>query len=263
MSPVLYSVDHRGVATLTLNRPEKHNAFDDDMIGLIDAALRKADSDDAVRVLVLAAAGRSFSAGADLAWMRRVAAYTYEENVADAKGLASMLHTLNFLSKPTLARVQGNAFGGAVGLISCCDMAVAAEEAQFCLSEVKLGLIPATISPYVISAMGERFARRYFLSAERFSATTAQQCGLVSEVVVSEDLDTWLERWVEAFLANGPVAVKEAKRLLQDVAQRPIDETLIEDTCERIARIRVSPEGQEGLGAFLEKRRPSYDGSSQ
>jgi methylglutaconyl-CoA hydratase len=263
MSPVLYSVDPRGVATLTLNRPEKHNAFDDEMIRLIEAALRRADSDDAVRVLVLAAEGRSFSAGADLAWMRRVAAYTYEENVADAKGLASMLKTLNFLSKPTIARIQGNAFGGAVGLISCCDMAVAVEQAQFCLSEVKLGLIPATIGPYVVAAMGERFARRYFLSAERFTAVVAQQCGLVSELVAQECLDSFVEQWIEALLANGPEAVKEAKRLLQDVAQRPIDEALIEDTCERIARIRVSPEGQEGLGAFLEKRRPSYDGSSQ
>lgn len=262
MSDIDYRIDARGVATLLLNNPEKHNAFDHKMIANIHAALEAANTDASVRVLVLAAAGKSFSAGADLGWMRSVATYTYAENMADAKGLADMLYQLNTLSKPTIARIQGSAFGGALGLVSCCDMAVAAHTVRFCLSEVKLGLIPAAISPYVIAAIGARAARRYFVTAERFSAARAHQLGLVSELADHNELDVVVEQWISELLTNGPIAMSEAKRLVQDVANSPIDDTLIHDTCERIAKLRVSPEGQEGLTAFLEKRSASYHRSA-
>ncbi len=187
-----------------------------------------------------------------------MASYTYEENLRDSRALATMLKTLNFMSKPTIARVQGAAFGGAVGLVSCCDMAIASERANFSLSEVKIGLMPATISPYVVAAIGQRFARRYFTTAERFNAETAAQLGLVSEVVVEEALDPCIDILVKALLANSPAAVKEAKQLVFDVAEREITDELIEETSKRIAAIRVSEEGQEGLTAFLEKRQPNW-----
>lgn len=248
------SVDHRGVATISMNRPEKHNAFDDAVIAELRSAFDAVAANDAVRVVVLAAAGKSFSAGADLGWMKRMAGYDYADNLADARLLADMLKALYDLPQPTIARVQGAAFGGAVGLVSCCDMAVASERATFALSEVKIGLVPATISPYVIRAIGERGARRYFTTGERFTAEKALQLGLVSEVVDEEGLDGALEHIVHALLQNGPLAVREAKRLVHDVAGHPITPTLVEGTCELIARIRTSREGQEGLGAFLEKR---------
>ena len=257
---VITGIDTRGVARVTLNRPEKHNAFDDAVIAELRAAFDGLAARDDVRVVVLASEGGNFSAGADLGWMQRMAAYDYEHNLKDARLLAGMLQALHELPQPTIARVQGAAFGGAVGLVSCCDMAVAAEGASFCLSEVRIGLIPATISPYVIKAMGERAARRYFTTAERFCASAALRLGLVSEVVAEDELDGAVAELVDALLQNGPQAVRAAKKLVVEVAGRALSAELIEDTCGRIARTRVAPEGQEGLGAFLQKRQPNWSG---
>ncbi len=228
------------------------------MIAELRSAFDELANLEQVRIVVLGSQGRNFSAGADLGWMQRMATYDYEHNLADARLLAEMLASLYRLPQPTIARVQGAAFGGAVGLVSCCDMAVASERASFCLSEVKIGLIPATISPYVIRAMGERAARRYFTTAERFSASEALRLGLVSEMTAEDQLDDAVEQLVEALLQNGPLAVRAAKQLVADVAGREISPELVEDTCEGIARIRVSEEGQEGLGAFLNKRQPAW-----
>ncbi len=257
-STVTSSIDSRGVATIAMNRPEKHNAFDDAVIAELRSAFDAIAANDAVRVVVLAAEGKSFSAGGDLGWMKRMAEYDYEDNLADARLLADMLKALYDLPQPTIARVQGAAYGGAVGLVSCCDMAVASERATFALSEVKIGLVPATISPYVIRAIGERAARRYFCTGERFTADKALQLGLVSEVVDSEGLDAALEHLVHALLQNGPQAVRQAKQLVSEVAGQAITPSLVEGTCELIARIRTSDEGQEGLGAFLEKRAAAW-----
>ena len=253
--------DPRGVATLELNRPERHNAFDDAVIAELDAALAGISADDSVRLLVLASTGKSFSAGADLAWMQRMAGYGEAENLADARALAEMLRKLNSLPQPTIARVQGAAYGGAVGLVSCCDLAVGSTLARFCLSEVKIGLIPATISPYVIAAMGQRAARRYFMTAESIDAETALSLGLLSEVVGVDDLDGAVESLVETLLGNGPQAVREAKRLALDYGGRPIDDQVIADSCQRIADIRASDEGQAGLAAFLDKSDPPWRSS--
>ena len=247
-------IDPRGVATVTLDNKEKHNAFDDEMISELTHTFEQVANNDNVRAMVLAANGKSFSAGADLNWMKRISHYAYKENLADASALALMLKTLNTLPKPTIARVQGAAFGGAVGLVSCCDIAVASSQASFCLSEVKIGLIPATISPYVIAAIGSRAARRYFNTAEKFDALTAKNLGLVSEVVDAEQLDSSINTLLEALLRNSPAALKASKQLVFDVAGREINTGLIQETSKRIAAIRVSPEGQEGLSAFLDKR---------
>lgn len=252
------TTDSRGVRTICMGRPDIHNAFDDAVIAEFSKAFLQAEQDSAVRIVVLAAEGKSFSAGANLGWMKRMASYSYDENLRDSNALAEMLRRLNFLSKPTIARVQGAAFGGAVGLVACCDMAVASPRASFCLSEVKIGLIPATISPYVIAAIGQRAARRYFLTAERFKANTALQLGLVSEIHEEDELDAGVDQLVDALLANSPNAVAQAKRLVADVAEREISSELIADTSARIAEIRVSAEGQEGLGAFLEKRKANW-----
>ena len=251
---LLVDIDQRGVATVTLNNPGKHNAFDDAMIAELSSTFRVLAADEQVRIMVLAASGKSFSAGADLNWMRRMASYSYEDNLTDANALADMLKTLNTFGKPTIARVQGAAFGGAVGLVACCDMAVATPAASFSLSEVKIGLIPATISPYVIAAIGQRAARRYFLTAERFDADKACQLGLVQEVTAANKLDEQVNEWIEAMLINSPNAMQAAKQLIFDVSHQPVDDGLIEDTSRRIANARVSPQGQEGLTAFLEKR---------
>jgi len=248
-----------GRATLTLNRPDVHNAFDDALIARLTSELQSLDSNPDVRAVVLAASGKSFSAGADLKWMQRMADYTEAENLADAQAMAKMMKTLNGLSKPTIARVQGAAFGGGVGLIACCDMAIASEAARFTISEVKLGLIPAVISPYVVAAIGERQARRYVLSAERFDALEAERIGLVHAVVAAEDLDAAVNDLVQAIGSNGPQAVAEAQKMTAYVARRPADDALIAKTASRIARIRVSEEGREGLSAFLEKRKPGWD----
>ena len=255
---VVTDTDPRGVARVTLNRPDKHNAFDDAIIAELRSAFDDLAERDEVRVVVLASEGKSFSAGADLGWMKRMAGYDYGHNLQDAEALAGMLGALAGLPQPTIARVQGAAFGGAVGLVSCCDMAVAGERASFSLSEVKIGLIPATISPYVIRAMGERACRRYFCTGERFDAGEAHRLGLVSEVAPQDQLDERLEELVSALLANGPLAVRAAKDLVNQFAGQPITAELVADTCASIAHIRVSDEGQEGLGAFLQKRRPNW-----
>lgn len=259
-STVKLTIDPRGIATVTLNRPEKHNAFDDAVIAELREVFDSMATRDDVRLVVLASEGKNFSAGADLGWMKRMAEYDYDHNHRDAQALAGMLQALYSLPQPTIARVQGAAFGGAVGLVSCCDMAVASESASFCLSEVKIGLIPATISPYVIRAMGERAARRYFTTAERFGANEAQRIGLVSEVVAAEELDEGLEKLLSTLLQNGPAAVRASKALVVDFAGREISPEIIEDSCGRIAHIRVSEEGQEGLSAFLNKRKPGWLG---
>lgn len=252
--------DDRGVARVTLCRPEKHNAFDDLIIAELRAAFDDLARNDAVRAVVLASEGKNFSAGADLGWMKHMAEYDYQHNLEDARLLAGMLKALNDLPQPTIALVQGAAFGGAVGLVSCCDMAVASTRASFCLSEVKIGLVPATISPYVIKAIGERAAKRYFTTAERFDSAQAQRLGLVSEVAPGEELEQVLESLLSALLANGPLAVRESKRLVTDFAGKDITAEVVEQSCERIACIRVSDEGQEGLGAFLQKRKPAWLG---
>ena len=247
-----------GVATVTLNLPEIHNAFDDKVIAKLYQIMTTLNADESVRVVILAAKGKSFSAGGNLDWMKRAASYSHGENQSDAQGLAELLRALNTLSKPTIARVQGAAFGGAVGLVSCCDMAVGTPAARFSLSEVKVGIVPATISPYVIAAIGQRAARRYFLTAERFSAQTALELGLLSAVVEPEQLDDEIAKLVEALLSNGPAALTAAKKLIADVANQPISAELIEQTSKLIADLRISPEGQEGLSAFLEKRKPNW-----
>ncbi|WP_320836569.1 enoyl-CoA hydratase/isomerase family protein [Zhongshania sp.] len=253
-----YHVDEHGVATITLNRPDIHNAFDDTVIAALTDAFTQAANDSAVRIVILASNGKSFCAGGDLNWMRRMAGYNYEENLRDSNALANMLRTLNFLPKPTIARVQGAAYGGGVGLVACCDIAVASTESAFCLSEVKVGLIPATIGPYVVRAIGQRAARRYFTTAELISAKSAHELGLVSELVEREELDARIANLVKNLLRNGPNAMAEAKRLVLDIADREIDAAMIADTSERIAQTRGSDEGREGLSAFLEKRRPNW-----
>ena len=259
MSTLLLDRHPDGIAILTLNRPEVHNAFDDALIADMTTALTELDTDADVRIVVLSANGKSFSAGADLSWMRRMAGYTEEENLRDALALASLMSTLNGLSKPTVARVHGPAYGGGVGLVACCDIAVASHDATFALSEVKLGLIPAVISPYVIAAIGERMARRYFLTAERFDAAEAYRMGLVQELVVDEtSLDEAINDIAGALLTAGPAATGEAKRLIAAVVNRPVNDLVVRDTAERIARIRVSSEGREGIMAFLEKRKPAW-----
>ena len=255
---VLFEVDQKGIATVTLNNPEKHNAFDDIIIGELTAIFNEIAARDDIRVMVLASNGKSFSAGADLAWMKRMASYSYEDNLKDANALANMLKALNFLPQPTIAKIQGAAFGGAVGLASCCDIVIASNKASFCLSEVKLGLIPATISPYVVNAMGLKASRRYFITAERFFAEKAQSLGLVDEVVAPTELEQAVTDMLATLLANGPKAVRAAKKLALDVAYQDINQALLTDTSERIAQLRVSEEGQEGLGAFFEKRPPLW-----
>lgn len=255
---ILTEIDPQGVATLTMNRPEVHNAFDDLLIAALTAELKRLEEDPRVRVVILAGSGRSFSAGADLAWMRRMADYSHAENLSDALGLAALMQTLHALKKPTIARVQGAAYGGGVGLVACCDMAIASERATFCLSEVKLGLVPAVISPYVVAAIGPRAARRYFQSAEVFPAAEACRWGLVHEVVAEEKLAATVAALAATLLQNGPIAMAAAKQLVERVAAGGIDADLIRDTAERIAGIRASAEGKEGLSSFLEKRQPAW-----
>ena len=249
-----------GVTTVTLDRPDVHNAFDDVLIAELTEKLRGLDADPAVRVVVLAANGKSFSAGADLNWMKRMARYSEAENLRDAMQLAGLMHTLDRMRKPTIARVQGAAFGGGVGLVACCDMAVAAREARFCLSEVRLGLIPAVISPYVVQAIGARAARRYFLTAERFDAEEARRLGLVSEAVDADKLDETVGALASHLLKGGPHALAAAKDLINAVNDRPIELPVVEDTARRIAQQRASAEGKEGVSAFLEKRTAGWVG---
>lgn len=251
-------IDPRGAATVWLNRPEVHNAFDDALIKALSAELERLEADKAVRAVILEGRGKSFSAGADFNWMQRSVNFTEAENVRDAEALAALLRRLNRLKKPTIAAVQGNAFGGGVGLVACCDIAFAAEHVHFAFTEARLGLIPATIGPYVVRAIGERQARRYFLTAESFSAEEALRIGLVHQVCRLEDLSRLVSQTVDALLACGPVAQKETKKLIRRVAHGAIDGEMIADTARRIAAMRVSAEGQEGMRAFLEKRRPGW-----
>jgi methylglutaconyl-CoA hydratase len=257
-SALVVSTDSSGVAAVALNRPELHNAFDDGLIRELTEALERLGTNVAVRAVVLSGNGRSFCAGADLNWMKRMAGYGEAENLADATALGRLMRTLNELPKPTLALVQGNAFAGGLGLVAACDIAVAAEDAVFCVSEVKLGLIPSVISPYLVGAMGPRAARRYFLTAERFSAAEARRLGLVHEVVPRDGLAAAGERVLALLIENGPKAMAGSKRLIADVAFRPIDDTLVGLTARRIAATRASPEGKEGIAAFLEKRKPGW-----
>jgi len=248
----------RGIATVRMNRPDVHNAFDDHLIAELTTELRRLDQAPEVRVVVLAASDKSFSAGADLNWMQRMAKYSEAENLRDAVAMAGLMRTLHGMHKPTIARVQGAAFGGGVGLVACCDIAVAAAEASFSLSEVRLGLIPSVISPYVIAAIGEREARRYFLTAERFGAEEARRIGLVHEVTAGDRLDEAVKNFADHLVKGGPNALAAAKKLIADIARRPLDDALMEETARRIASIRVSQEGREGLSAFLEKRPPAW-----
>lgn len=247
-----------GIGILNLARPDVHNAFDETLIAELTAALLALEADDAVRVVVLAGHGKSFCAGADLNWMKRMAGYGPAENLADAQALAQMLRTLYGLSKPTVARIHGAAYGGGVGLAACCDIAIAAVEATFALSEAKLGLIPATISPYVIEAIGARQARRYFLTAERFEAAEAYRIGLVHDIVPAAQLDDRVNEMLGALLLAGPQAQLECKALIRGVAHRSIDADVIGGTAEHIAKVRASPEGKEGVAAFLGKRSAAW-----
>ena len=247
-----------GVARVTLNRPEVRNAFDDALIATLAKTFAELDADPNVRVVVLAGNGPAFCAGADLNWMKRMAGYSHEENLRDARALADMLATLDRLDKPTIARVHGPAFAGGTGLVAACDIAVGAPEAKFCFSEAKLGLSPATISPYVLRAIGPRAASRYFLTAEVFDAAEALRIGLLSAVVPAAELDAFIGQLAEHLLAGGGGALARIKDLVRDVAGRPIDDALKADTARRIAEIRASPEGKEGVASFLEKRKPSW-----
>jgi methylglutaconyl-CoA hydratase len=246
------------VARVWLNRPQVRNAFNDATIAELTDTFEALGRDASLRAVVLGAHGQAFSAGADLHWMRAMADYTWEQNRDDAARLAQMLWTLYSCPLPVVARIHGDCYAGGVGLAAVCDVLVAAEGVHFCLSEAKLGLLPATISPYVIRAMGPQAARRYFLTAERFDAAEAHRLGFVHEVCAAKALDERVEAIVAALVANGPQAVKACKRLVQDVAGQPIDAALREDTARRIADIRASEEGRAGVRAFLDKRSPPW-----
>jgi methylglutaconyl-CoA hydratase len=249
---------HGAVATVTLNRPELRNAFDDVLISNLTEVFLDLEKDETVRAMVLTGAGKAFCAGADLNWMKRMSGYGYEQNLADAQALAGMLAALDRMSKPTVARVHGPAYAGGVGLVAACDIAIGTQNAAFCLTEVKLGLSPATISPYVVRAMGERLARRYFLTAEVIDAGEAYRLRLLSEVVAAESLDDTISALLDHLCAGGREAHRKIKDLVRAVGAAPPDDALIADTARRIAEIRVSPEGREGIASFLEKRKPSW-----
>lgn len=244
------------IASVILDRAEVHNAFDDTLIADLTRVLAQLEADPTVRIVVLTGAGSTFSAGADLNWMRRMATADEATNRADAEGLARLMRTLNFLGKPTIARVNGAAYGGGVGLLACCDLAIGVDSAKFALSEVKLGLVPAVISPYVVAAIGARHARRYFVSGEVFDATEAHRIGLLHQVGGLDELDAAIERAVHFLLKGGPVAQREAKRLALEMGGSTPEVAAAIDSANAalIARLRVSPEGQEGIGAFLDKR---------
>ena len=245
-------------AILVLNRPEIRNAFDDALIANLTKTLKKLDADDSVRAVVLMGAGTAFCAGADLNWMKRMAGYTLEQNTKDAKALATMLKVLDRMSKPTIARVHGPAIAGGVGLVAACDIAVGTVDAEFALTESKLGLSPATISPYVIRAIGERMAHRYFLTAEKFSAAEAYRIGLLSELCLPDELDNKINELLGHIVSGARSAPAEIKDLIRAVSRGPIDDAMIDDTARRIARIRVSKEAREGIAAFLGKRQPAW-----
>lgn len=257
--PTTIAIDHQGpVAWLWMDRAEVHNAFDETLIAELTGALKALDADEAVRVIVLAGRGKSFSAGADLNWMKRQGAAPVEDNLADARRLAELFRTLAACDTPTIARVQGAAMGGGMGLAAACDICVASTAASFATSEVRLGILPGVISPYVVRAIGERQAYRYFQTAERIPAARAREIGLVHEVAEPEQLDAALQAVVDALLAGGPKAQAASKALIRAVANRPVGAELIEDTARRIAELRATPEAKEGLSAFLDKRAPAW-----
>jgi methylglutaconyl-CoA hydratase len=247
-----------GVARVMLDRPDIRNAFDDALIAALTGAFRQLDADEGVRAVVLGGNGPAFCAGGDLNWMRRMAGYTYEQNLTDARSLAGMLRALDRMTKPTIARVHGPVYAGGVGLVAACDIAVGVPEAKFCLSEAKIGLSPATISPYVVRAMGERMARRYFLSAEVFDGTEAYRIGLLSALAPTEKLDGEIDAILKNLLQAGPQAMAKIKDLIGRVTAGPIDDAMIDDTAKRIAEIRATSEGKEGVASFLEKRKPGW-----
>jgi methylglutaconyl-CoA hydratase len=255
---VLVSRDDRGVATVTLNRPALHNAFDDALIQRLIETFDALGVDAGCRAVVLAGAGKSFSAGGDLNWMRRMAGYSHAENIADAAELGRLMSTLDRLPKPTVARVHGSVFAGGLGLVACCDIAVAEQDTIFCVSEARLGLVPAVISPYLIRAIGARTARRYFLTAERFSAGEALRIGLAHEVAPAVELDARVEAIIAALLDGGSHSQARSKRLISEVADRPIEQSVIDITVRTIAEARASEEAREGLTAFFEKRKPAW-----
>lgn len=259
---LLATIDSRGVARLTMNRPEVKNAFNEELIGAICEAMGRLSADANVRAIVLTGGGNAFSGGADINMMRRVAEYSAAENKDDARRLAHMLNSIYASTKPVIALVNGPAMGGAVGLAAACDIAIAADTAFFALSEVRLGIIPAVISPFVVQAIGARQARRFFLTGERFDAETARRIGLVHMIAAPAQLEATLDGVVDNLLACGPNAQKEAKELIRAVKNRPITDSVIEDTAGRIARLRASDEGKEGLEAFLEKRKPNWIGEA-
>ena len=247
-----------GVVRLTLNRPDVHNAFDDRLIAELTQALESLGEDDGVRAVVLTGAGKSFSAGADLNWMRRMAGYSDEENLADARALARLMQTLNELPKPTVARVNGAALGGGTGLVACCDIAIASDKASFGTTEARLGIIPAVIGPYVIAAIGPRQAKRLMLTGERIPASEAARIGLVHEVAPAERLDAAINAVLDDLLRCGPKAIAAAKRLVRDLTGRPITAEIVDDMAQRIAQLRATAEARDGIVAFLEKRRPAW-----
>ena len=251
-------INANGRATVTLTRGDMHNAFDEELIAGLHKTFTDLSANKAVRCIVLAAEGKSFSAGADLNWMKRMSQNSYEDNRTDARVLADMLHAIATCPQPTIAQIQGPCYGGGVGLAACCDIAIASEDAAFSLSEVKLGIIPATIAPYVVAAMGERMAHRYFVTAERFDARKANDIGFVHEVVAPAALADTVDAMVARLLKNGPAAMIASKDLIFAVANKPIDDTVLDDTAKRIADIRATDEGREGIAAFLEKRKPAW-----
>jgi len=255
---VLTEVGTDGIATVTFNRPDLHNAIDETVIAQFKAALRQVADDVRARVVVIAGNGKSFCAGADLNWMKRTAGYDETQNYRDALEFTELLSLLDGMPKPTIARVHGPAYGGGVGIVAVCDIALGTPEAAFCFSEVRLGLIPAMISPYAVAAIGERHARRYMLTAERIDATEARRIGLLHDIVPAQELDAAIGRVVAQALKGGPASIAACKRLIGRVAQGPVDQTMRDFTAREIAGIRASAEGKEGIGAFLEKRAPAW-----
>lgn len=248
----------KAAAWIWMNRPAVHNAFDESLIADLTDAFSMLDRDDSVRAIILAGVGKSFSAGADLSWMRRQGEATFEKNIEDARRLAELFRTVSECGTPTVARVHGAALGGGMGLASACDICVASTQASFATSEVRFGIIPAAISPYVIRAIGERQAYRYFQTAERIDSTRAREIGLVHEVATPEDLDIRVQGIVDALLVGGPVAQSAATDLIRAVATHQVDESLVEETARRIATLRATAEAREGLNAFLDKRQPEW-----
>lgn len=255
---LLFEKNENGIAMLTLNRPHLHNAFDDALTQHLTEKFHEINRDKSIRVLLLKANGKSFCAGADLNWMQRMVNYSYQENMDDARKLAEMLLALKQLTKPTIAVIHGNIFGGGNGLVACCDIAIATSSAQFCFSETKLGLTPAVISPFVVEKIGASNAYRYFLTAEIFSADIAKQMNLIHEIVKDEHLLTTAMSMAQTLLQNGPEALSETKVLLKNIAQKPISQDAINYAAQKIAEIRISSEGQAGLNAFLKKEKAPW-----